>query len=133
MRNTLLKPFKEPRLTKERLQEEIAMLIPTLRKLPRRFDQLVQRVETGKIILHHDIFSDKHNSMFITQLFSRFVLLLVGITFGIISVALLGIGQLIKSPYAIYLNTSAYLGLFLCAILLVRLSIHAIRDMKRNE
>ncbi|POZ54812.1 putative protein kinase UbiB [Lysinibacillus sphaericus] len=130
MRAAFLRPFKEPLETKERIQEELSMLIPTLRKMPRRIDQLIQRVESGKIILHHDIFSDDHNARFITQLFSRFVLLLVGITFGIISVALLAISQFIHEPYAVYLNTAAYLGLFLCAILLVRLSIQALRSMK---
>lgn len=130
MRAAFLRPFKEPLETKERIQEELSMLIPTLRKMPRRIDQLIQRVESGKIILHHDIFSDDHNARFITQLFSRFVLLLVGITFGIISVALLAISQFIYEPYAVYLNTAAYLGLFLCAILLVRLSIQALRSMK---
>ena len=102
-----------------------------LRKMPRRVDQLLQRVESGKIILHHDVFSDEDNARFITNLFSRFVLLLVGITFGIISVALLAISQFIHATYAIYLNTAAYLGLFLCAILLVRLSIQALRSMKQ--
>lgn len=131
MRASFLKPFKEPMATKERLQEELSMLIPTLRKMPRRVDQLIQRVESGKIILHHDIFSDEHNARFITNLFSRFVLLLVGITFGIISVALLAISQFIHDSYAVYLNTAAYLGLFLCAILLVRLSIQALRSMKQ--
>jgi len=131
MRSSFLKPFKEPMATKERLQEELSMLIPTLRKMPRRVDQLIQRVESGKIILHHDIFSDEHNARFITNLFSRFVLLLVGITFGIISVALLAISQFIHDSYAVYLNTAAYLGLFLCAILLVRLSIQALRSMKQ--
>ena len=130
LRSAFFKPFKEPRETKERLQEELSILIPTLRKMPRRIDQLIGRVESGKIILHHDIFSDEHNARFITQLFARFVLLLVGITFGIISVALLAISQFIHDVYAVYLNTAAYLGLFLCAILLVRLSIQAIRSMK---
>lgn len=131
MRASFLKPFKEPMATKERLQEELSMLIPTLRKMPRRVDQLIQRVESGKIILHHDVFSDEHNARFITHLFSQFVLLLVGITFGIISVALLAISQFIHDSYAVYLNTAAYLGLFLCAILLVRLSIQALRSMKQ--
>jgi len=112
MRASFLKPFREPMATKERLQEELSMLIPTLRKMPRRVDQLIQRVESGKIILHHDVFSDEHNARFITHLFSRFVLLLVGITFGIISVALLAISQFIHDSYAVYLNTAAYLGLF---------------------
>lgn len=127
------KPFKEPLATKELLEEELALLLPTLLKIPSRVDRLVQRIESGKIILHHDVFSDKKNAMFVTQLFSRFVLLFVGITFGIISVSLLAIAQFIYSAYAIYLNTAAFVGLFLCSILLVRLSIQAIRDMKRSN
>ncbi|WP_342472066.1 AarF/UbiB family protein [Metasolibacillus sp. FSL H7-0170] len=126
------RPFKEPLTTKKYLEEELALILPAIRKIPRRMNQLFKKVESGKIILHHDVFSDKHNAMFVTQLFSRFVLLFVGITFGLISVALLAISQFMHTAYAIYLNTVAYVGLFLCAILLVRLSIQAIRDMKRT-
>lgn len=133
LKSSLLKPFKEPRATKQVIEEELALMLPNLRKVPRRIDQLFKKVESGKIILHHDIFSDKSNARFVTQLFSRFVLLFVGITFGIISVALLAISQFMHTAYAVYLNTAAYLGLFLCAILLVRLSIQAIRDMKRTK
>ncbi len=132
VKNSFKQPFKEPKATKERLEEEIALILPNIRKIPRRIDQLVKKVEGGKIILHHDIFSDKANASFVTQLFSQFVLLFVGITFGIISVALLAISQFMHTAYAIYLNTAAYLGLFLCAILLVRLSIQAIRNMKKS-
>ena len=132
IKSTLKQPFKDATKTKNRLEEEMALLIPNLQRIPRRLDQLFKKVESGKIILHHDIFSDKKNANFVTQLFSRFVLLMVGITFGFISVALLAISQFMNSVYAIYLNTAAYLGLFLCAVLLVRLSIHAIREMKKS-
>ena len=132
VKNSFKQPFKEPKATKERLEEEIALILPNVRKIPRRIDQLMKKVEGGKIILHHDIFSDKANASFVTQLFSQFVLLFVGITFGIISVALLAISQFMYTAYAIYLNMAAYLGLFLCAILLVRLSIQAIRNMKKS-
>ena len=131
LKESLKHPFKEPRQTLDRLEEELALVLPNLRKIPRRIDRLFQKVESGSIILHHDIFSDKANATFITQLFSQFILLMVGITFGIISVALLAISQMMLTAYAVYLNTAAYLGLFLCAILLVRLSIQAIRNMKR--
>ncbi len=131
VKSSLKRPFKNPGATMERLEEEVALILPNIRKIPRRIDQLFKKVESGKIILHHDIFSDKANANFVTQLFSQFVLLMVGITFGIISVALLAISQFTHTVYAIYLNTAAYLGLFLCAILLVRLSIQAIRNMKR--
>ena len=132
IKSTFTQPFTKPGEMVERLEEELALLLPNMRKLPRRFDQLLKKVESGKIILHHDIFSDRANAVFVTRLFSQLVLLLVGITFGIISVALLAISQFMHSAYAVYLNTVAYLGLFLCAILLVRLSIQAIRDMKKS-
>lgn len=132
IKSTLKQPFTDASKTRDRIQEEIALLIPNLQRIPRRIDQLFKKVESGKIIIHHDIFSDKKNAGFVTQLFSRFVLLMVGITFGIISVSLLAISQFMNSVYAIYLNTAAYLGLFLCAILLVRLSIQAIREMKKT-
>ncbi|MFC4354712.1 ABC1 kinase family protein [Chryseomicrobium palamuruense] len=125
------KPFEDPKHVLQTIEEELSLAIPALRKLPRRIDQLIKRVESGKVILHHDIFSDKANNQFITLLFSKFVLLMVGITFGIISVALLAIAQIIETVYAVYLNTVSYVGLFLCAILLVRLSVQAIRDIKK--
>ncbi|WKA53036.1 ABC1 kinase family protein [Planococcus shixiaomingii] len=127
------KPFKDPRIIKERLEDELTLLIPELLNIPKRLDHLLQRVEGGKVILHHDVFSDKKNSGFILQLFSRFVLLMTGITFGLVSAALLAIAQFIDAAFAVYLNIAAYTGLFLCVILLVRLSIQAIRDMKRHS
>lgn len=131
IKRSLKQPFKDPIGTKEYIEEEIALMLPKIRKIPRRIDQMIKKVESGRVILHHDIFSDRANSSFVMQLFSQFVLLLVGITFGIISVSLLAISQFMHTAYAIYLNTAAYLGLFLCAILLVRLSIQAIRNMKK--
>lgn len=131
IKRSLKQPFKDPIGTKEYIEEEIALMLPKIRKIPRRIDQLIKKVESGRVILHHDIFSDRANSSFVMQLFSQFVILLVGITFGIISVSLLAISQFMHTAYAIYLNTAAYLGLFLCAILLVRLSIQAIRNMKK--
>lgn len=125
------KPFQDPKHVWTTIEEELALAIPALRKLPRRIDQLVKRVESGKVILHHDIFSDKANSHFVTLLFSKFILLMVGITFGFISVALLAIAQMVDTAYGVYLNTVSYVGLFLCAILLVRLSVQAIRDIKK--
>lgn len=127
------KPFKEPLETKAKIEEELTLLVPEMLKIPKRLDKLIQRIESGKIILHHDVFSDKKNASFVLQLFSRFVLLMTGITFGLVSAALLAIAQFIDAIYSVYLNTAAFTGLFLCILLLVRLSIQAIRDMKRSD
>jgi ubiquinone biosynthesis protein len=132
-KEALFRPFKEPRATKERLEEEVALLLPELKKFPKRLDHLVRRIEGGRVVLHHDIFSDKANARYVTLLFSRFILLMTGITFGIISSALLAIAQFIDTVYAVYLNIAAYTGLFLCVILLVRLAIQAVRDIKDGD
>lgn len=132
-RDSLTRPFREPRATKERLEEEVALLLPELKKIPRRVEHLVRRIEGGRVVLHHDIFSDKANARYVTLLFSRFILLMTGITFGIISSALLAIAQFIDTVYAVYLNIAAYTGLFLCVILLVRLAIQAVRDIKDGD
>ncbi|MDS8867109.1 hypothetical protein RLK65_00005, partial [Streptococcus pneumoniae] len=66
--SVLKKPFKQPLATKERIEEELVLILPEVAKLPKRIDQLIRRVEGGKIILHHDVFSDKHNSGFVMQL-----------------------------------------------------------------
>ncbi len=129
----LKKPFREPSEVKERLEEELALILPELKKLPKRVDHLLRKVEGGRIILHHDIFSDKSNAHFVALMFSRFVLLMTGITFGLVSAALLAIAQFIDTAFAIYLNTAAYTGLFLCVILLVRLSIQAVKDIKNDR
>jgi ubiquinone biosynthesis protein len=92
---------------------------------------MAETIEKGKVTVRLDIFSEKASSTFVNQWLSHFMLLLVGITIGIISVSLLAISQFINSVSAIYLNTASFLGLFLSAIILVRLSIHAIRSSKR--
>ncbi|MBK3493331.1 AarF/ABC1/UbiB kinase family protein [Viridibacillus sp. YIM B01967] len=116
---------------KEHLQQELIMLLPMLNQLPRKLDHITTRLEKGQMKVKLDMFSNKENTLFISQWFSLFILLMVGITFGVISVALLAISQFIDTAYAVYLNTVSYLGLFLSAVLLVRLSVQAIRNSKR--
>lgn len=116
---------------KERLEQELVLLLPTLKDLPRRFESMSETIEKGKVSVKIDAFSDKANYSFVNHWLSLFMLLLVGITFGIISVSLLAISQFINTVYAIYLNTASFLGLFLSAVILVRLSIHAIRSSKK--
>lgn len=131
MKHQLTKPLREPYETKVALEEEIALLIPQIRHFPRRMDQFFKKIETGAITLHHDIFSSKENARFISQIFSTVVLLFTAITFAIISVALLAIKQVMNSPYTLFFESTAYLGMFFSTVLLIRLSIKALRDLKR--
>ncbi len=124
-------PVSNIRETKALLEQELIMLLPSLRDLPRRFENMAETIEKGKVTVKLDVFSEKASSTFVNQWLSYFMLLIVGITIGIISVSLLAISQFINSASAIYLNTASFLGLFLSLIILVRLSIHAIRNSKK--
>ncbi|MGG0657554.1 ABC1 kinase family protein [Rummeliibacillus pycnus] len=124
-------PVSSIRDVKELLEQELVMLIPTLQDLPRRFESMVEAIEKGKVTVKLDVFSEKASSSFVNSWLSLFMLLFVGITIGVISVSLLAISQFINSASAIYLNTASFLGLFLSAVILVRLSIHAIRSSKK--
>lgn len=124
-------PVSNFRDAKEMLEQELVMLLPTLQDLPRRFENMAETIEKGKVTVKLDVFSERASSSFVNQWLSLFMLLLVGITFGIISVSLLAISQFIHSVSAIYLNTASFLGLFLSGVILVRLSIHAIRSSKK--
>ncbi|MGX9135322.1 ABC1 kinase family protein [Rummeliibacillus sp. JY-2-4R] len=124
-------PVKSLKDAKEMLEQELVMLIPTLQDLPRRLESMADTIGKGKVTVKLDIFSEKASSTFVNKWLSNFMLLLVGITIGIISVSLLAITQFIQSTSAIYLNTASFLGLFLSAVILVRLSIYAIRTSKK--
>ncbi|MEK4091313.1 MULTISPECIES: ABC1 kinase family protein [unclassified Viridibacillus] len=123
--------ISSPTELKDHLQQELIMMLPMLKQMPKKIDHITTRLEKGEMKVKLDMFSGKENTLFISQWFSLFILLMVGITFGIISVALLAISQFINTAYAVYLNTVSFLGLFLSAVLLVRLSVQAIRNSKR--
>lgn len=111
--------------------QEMILLLPQVRDMPRRLDQIVQNFERGEMTVKADLFADEKNAGFISHWLSLLILLTVAVTFGIISVALLAIAQFINGMYAIYLNTASFVGLFLSAVILVRLSVQALRYSKR--
>ncbi len=118
---------------KATVAQEVALLLPQLRDLPRRAERVIQHFEKGEMTVKMDVLSDKKTTTFINHWASLFILLVVAVTFGFISVALLAIGQYMTSPYTVYLNTGAYVGLFLSSVILVRLSVQALKYSKRIE
>ncbi|MFB9220786.1 ABC1 kinase family protein [Kurthia sibirica] len=118
---------------KKTLQEEVVMMLPVLRDLPRRLDHFTRNLEKGEVKVAMDFTSNTANKAFMTKWLSQFMLLLVGITFGGLSVAILAIAQFMSGTITIYLNTAAFIGLFLSLIILVRLSLQVIRESKRIQ
>lgn len=113
--------------------EEVLLAWPEIKMLPKRLNTITENFEKGEMLVKMDFTSIEGNRLFLTKWLSQFMLLLVGITFGGLSVAILAIAPTINNRFVIYLNTAAYVGLFLSLIILVRLSIQVIRESKKSR
>lgn len=124
-------PIEQAKSLKKIAEEEILLALPVIRALPQRLDQITRNFEKGEMKIKMDFTSNDTNKAFLTKWLSQFMLLLVAITFGGLSIGILATAQYIRSSYIAYLNTAAYIGLFLSLIILVRLSIQVIREYKK--
>lgn len=125
-------PIEKVKSLKQLAQEEIFLAWPVIKEIPYRVDQIARTIEKGEVKVKMDFTSSETNKAFLVKWLSQFLLLLVAITFGVLSVGILAVAQIIQNSYVVYLNTAAYLGLFLSLLLLVRLALQVIRDSKRN-
>lgn len=125
-------PVQKVKSIKQLAQEEILLAWPVIKEIPHRVDQIARNIEKGEVVVKMDFTSSETNKAFLVKWLSQFLLLLVAITFGVLSVGILAVAQIIQNSYVIYLNTAAYLGLFLSLLILVRLALQVIRDSKRN-
>lgn len=132
-RNKLINPMTEVSSIKNMVLEEVILAWPAIKSLPQRINTITENFEKGEMQIKMDFISNDNNRIFLTKWLSQFMLLLVAITFGALSVGILAVAQIINYRFDIYLNVAGFIGLFLSLIILVRLSIQVIRDSKRNS
>jgi ubiquinone biosynthesis protein len=70
--------------------EEVAALLPVLRRLPRRFDRVTGALEQGRLSLNVRLFADERDRRVVTGLTHQFLLALLGVASGIVAAILLG-------------------------------------------
>jgi ubiquinone biosynthesis protein len=70
--------------------EEVAALLPVLRRLPRRFDRVTGAMEQGRFSLNVRLFADERDRRVVTALTHQFLLALLGAASGIVAAILLG-------------------------------------------
>ena len=70
--------------------EELAALLPVLRRLPRRFDRVTGAMEQGRLSLNVRLFADERDRRVVTGLTHQFLLALLGAASGIVAAILLG-------------------------------------------
>ena len=70
--------------------DELAALLPVLRRLPRRFDRVTGALEQGRLSLNVRLFADERDRRVVTGLTHQFLLAFLGAASGIVAAILLG-------------------------------------------
>src|SRR5690348_10163688 len=69
--------------------EEVAALLPVLRRLPRRFDRVTSAVEQGRLSLNVRLFADERDRRVVTGLTHQFLLAFLAAASGVVAAILL--------------------------------------------
>ncbi len=79
-----------PTSVSQSLTDELAALLPVLRRLPRRVDRITGALEQGRLTVNVRLFADEQDRGFATDLLHQVLLAFLGATAGIMAVFLLG-------------------------------------------
>jgi ubiquinone biosynthesis protein len=107
---------------------ELLTLLPVLRRLPRRADQISAALAAGRFTTNLRLFSDRHDVEVVATLVNRAVLALIGAALGGMSVImLLAHGSPAVARGISLLQLFGYVGLFLSMTLLLRVVLEVLR------
>jgi len=107
---------------------ELLTLLPVLRRLPRRADQISAALAGGRFTTNLRLFSDRHDVEVVATLVNRAVLALIGAALGGMSVImLLAHGSPAVARGISLLQLFGYAGLFLSVTLLLRVVLEVLR------
>lgn len=113
------------RLTPDALRrtatEELATLLPMLRRLPRRIDRIAAAAESGRLGVNVRLFADERDRRHFTGLLHQALLAVLGATAGIMAVLLLGTpgGPKVTDSMTLF-QLFGYNLLVICAVLVLR-------------
>ncbi|HZX06733.1 ABC1 kinase family protein [Kribbella sp.] len=101
--------------------EELAQLLPMLRRLPRRIDRIAAAAESGRLGVNVRLLADERDRRHVTALLHQVLLVILGATAGIMAVLLLGTsgGPRITATMSLY-QLFGYNLLVICAVLVLR-------------
>ena len=117
-----------PRSVADAAASELVTLLPMLRRLPRRADQITAALARGRLTINLRWFSDANDVRVITGLVNRVVLGMVGAAVGVISVIMLVSRSGPKAvPGVTLLQLFGYVGLFVSVTLMLRVVVEVLR------
>lgn len=108
--------------------EELATLLPMLRRLPRRIDRIAAAAESGRLGLNVRLLADDRDRRHITGLLHQVLLAILGATAGLMAVLLLGIpgGPQVTATMSLF-QLFGYNLLVICAVLVLRVLVLVFR------
>lgn len=119
---------------KELAQEEAFKLAPVLRRVPRHFDRIATMIQQGEVTGRVSLFSTEHDLRVIKGLMGQVVLGFVGASLMLISVLLMGTdaGPTLNEETTLF-QVFGYVGLLLGIILILRVTLTALRDTEQTR
>jgi ubiquinone biosynthesis protein len=101
--------------------DELATLLPMLRRLPRRVERIASAAEHGRLSVHVRLLADERDRRHITGMLHQVLLTILSATAGIMAVLLLGTagGPAVTASVSLY-QLLGYNLLVVCAILALR-------------
>jgi ubiquinone biosynthesis protein len=110
-----------PKAVQKTAADELAALLPVLRRLPRRFDRVTGALEQGRLGLNVRLFADERDRRVVTGLTDQFLLTFLGAASGIVAALLLGApgGPKVAPTVSLY-QVIGYNLLIVAAILVLR-------------
>jgi len=101
--------------------EELATLLPMLRRLPRRIDRIAAAAESGRLGFNVRLLADERDRRHLTGLLHQTLLAILGATAGLMAVLLLGTpGGPQVTPSMSLFHLFGYNLLVICAVLVLR-------------
>jgi ubiquinone biosynthesis protein len=111
----------DPAATRQLVADELATLLPMLRRLPRRVERIASAAEHGRLSIQLRLFADHRDRRHLTALLHQFLLTILAATAGIMAVLLLGTagGPQVTTTVSLF-QLLGYNLLAVCAILALR-------------
>jgi ubiquinone biosynthesis protein len=111
----------EPAAARQTVGEELATLLPMLRRFPRRVERIASAAEHGRLSVHVRLLADERDRRHVTAMLHQVLLTILSATAGIMAVLLLGTGggPRVTATVSLY-QLLGYNLLVVCAILALR-------------
>ncbi|MFC5180658.1 ABC1 kinase family protein [Actinomadura harenae] len=122
-----------PEALRDAAANELAAMLPTLRRIPRRLDRITSAIEGGRLTVNVRLFADERDRATVTGLLHQFLLTLLASTAGVMAVLLLGLknGPAMTDSVGLY-QFLGYGMLVVCSVLALRVLVGVFRPRARH-